>query len=402
VFFRGGLAFLTTYFIINTALPFVIRIFRHRGITSDFEKADTESGPYQGAKPIMAGIVLIPAIIISVILWAWVNQFIVAILIIIASFSIVGFIDDIAKVFHKRRIETGKQEKKEFSEKADGIRGEIRLIIEIVISLAVISALFWIYKGINGYLHIPMIPMKNWFPQLPAIVFVPFVTLLIVGGANAVNLTDGLDSLATIPIITCSIFIGAAAYLAGDAEWSERLKLLYLTEDIKEVAIFAIAVIAACTAFLRFNAPPSSIIMGDVGALGLGATVCTMFILVKTELYLPIVGGMFVIQALSVIWQRIWFKLVLWLKGREWAEKNRFFYMAPYHHHEQITLTYYDTEPEINSVWHNFQRKLGFSRIKVEDKFRHRKDVENKVIWKNHLRSVLLLVIAGMIYLKVR
>ena len=402
VFFRGGIAFLTTYYIINIAMPFVIRVFRRKSITSDFKKSINEIGPYQGATPIMGGIVLIPAIIISVFLWAWTNQFVIALLVIIVSFSIVGCIDDIAKVFHKRKVEAGLQEKKAYAEKADGIAGEIRLLIEIAISLLVVSLLFWTFKGINGDIHIPMIPMKNWFPNLPTIIFIPFITLLIVGGANAVNLTDGIDTLATIPIITCSVFVGAAAYLAGDAEWSERLKLLYISDDIKEVAIFAITVIAACTAFLKFNSFPASIIMGDVGSLGLGAAVCTMFIFVKTELYLPIVGGVFVMQALSVIWQRIWFKIALWVKGREWAETNRFFYMSPYHHHEQMMLMYHENNLEITSIWHKILLKFGMGKIKDEDKYCLRDHVKNKVIWKNHLRSVLLLVIAMMIYLKVR
>ena len=402
VFFRGGLAFLTTYFIVNTAFPFVIRWFRSKGITSDFKKVDSSSGPYQGATPIMGGVVLIPGIVLSVFLWAWMNQFTIALLMIVVAFSTVGWIDDFAKVLHKRRIETGVLEKKAYAEKADGIRGEIRLAIEFGISILVVCVLFWIYQGINGYLHVPMIPLKNWFPQMPTVLFIPFVILLIVGGANAVNFTDGIDTLATIPIITCSLFIAAAAYLAGDLEWSERLKLLYISDDIKEVAVFALAIIAACAAFLRFNSPPASIYMGDVGSLGLGAAVCTMFVFVKAELYLPIVGGTFVLAAISSICQRVWFKLALWTKGRQWAEKNRFFYKAPYHHHQQEMLTYYDHEPEVNSVWHNFLLKIGLAKIKDEDKFRSREQVNNKVIWKNHLRSILLLVVAAMIYLKVR
>lgn len=402
VFFRGGLAFLTTYFIVNSAFPSIIRLFRNKGITSDFKKVEIPTGPYQGATPIMGGIVLIPAIILSVFMWAKINQFTIALLIIILSFSAVGCIDDIAKVLHKRRIEAGIQKKKAYAEKADGIRGEVRLMIEFGISILVVSALFWVYHGINGSLHVPMIPMKNWFPQMPTVLFIPFVTLLIVGGANAVNFTDGIDTLATIPIITCSTFIAAAAYLAGDLEWSERLKLLYISDDIKEVAVFALAIIAACAGFLRFNSPPASIYMGDVGSLGLGAAVCSMFIFVKAELYLPIVGGTFVLAALSSICQRVWFKIALWSKGRQWAEKNRFFYKAPYHHHQQEMLTFYDNKPPVDSVWHNFLSKLGLAKIKDEDKYRSREQVNNKVIWKNHLRSILLLVVAAMIYLKVR
>ncbi|MBT3225955.1 MAG: phospho-N-acetylmuramoyl-pentapeptide-transferase [Deltaproteobacteria bacterium] len=402
VVFRGSLTFLTTYFIINLILPSIIRLFRQKGITSDFKKTEISSGPYRGATPIMGGIIMIPAIVISVFLWAWINQFTISLLIIITSFALIGGLDDLAKVLHKRRIESGKESRNTHSDKADGLRGDLRLVVEFIISFGVIGATYWIFDGINGQMHIPMIPMKNWFPELPTMLFVPIAMIIIVGGANAVNLTDGLDSLATVPIITCSVFIAGAAYLAGDAEWSERLKLLYISDEIKEVAIFAIAIIAACLAFLNFNSPPASIYMGDIGSLGLGATVCSMFIFVKAELYLPIIGGTFVIAAISSIIQRLWFKIALWKHGRAWAEKNRFFYKAPYHHHQQSMLTYSEEQSEINSIWHNFLLKLGMGRVPVEDQYSNREHINNKVIWKNHLRAVALLVISAMIYFKVR
>lgn len=402
VVFRGSLTFLTTYFLINLILPPVIRLFRLKGITSDFKRAEKRPGPYSGATPIMGGIILIPAIVISVFLWAWINQFTLSLLVIISSFALIGLLDDIAKVLHKKRVETGKDVKKAYSDKADGIRADIRLILEFVISFGVIGVTYWISDGINGQIHIPMIPMKNWFPEIPTVIFIPLAMIIIVGGANAVNLTDGLDSLATVPIITCSVFIAGAAYLAGDAEWSERLKLLYISDEIKEVAIFAIAIIAACIAFLNFNSPPASIYMGDIGSLGLGAAVCSMFIFIKAELYLPIIGGTFVIAALSAIIQRAWFKLALWKHGRQWAEKNRFFYRAPYHHHQQTMLTYSSIPPEINSVWHEWLQKVGLGKVRMEDQYDNRDYVNNKVIWKNHLRAIALMVIAAMFYFKVR
>ncbi|MBU3916030.1 phospho-N-acetylmuramoyl-pentapeptide-transferase [bacterium] len=402
VFFRGGMTFLTTYFLISFFLPIIIRIFRHKGITSDFKKSDSLTGPYTGATPIMGGIVLIPSIIISTLLWAWINQYTIALILIIALFSLVGGIDDGVKVIHKRRIEAGKIKKKSFANKADGIRGDVRIILEFLIALLVICILYWFFEGIDGHLHIPLIPMKTWFPELNTVFLIPFIAIIIVGGANAVNLTDGLDSLATVPVITCSVFIAAAAVLAGDAEWSERLKLLYISEDIKEVAIFAVSVIAGCAAFLKFNSPPASIYMGDLGSLGLGAAVCSMFIFIRAELYLPIVGGTFVIAALSSIVQRLWFKIALYKKGREWAEKYRFFYKAPYHHHQQALLTYRENELEIKSVWHEILKKIGFGRIPEEDKYIKQEQINNKVIWKNHIRAVSFLVIATMIYFKVR
>jgi len=350
----------------------------------------------------MGGVVLIPAIIISVVLWAWLNQFTIALLVIIISFSLIGGIDDIAKVIQKRKIEFGLIEKKDFSQKADGIRGDIRLVLEFLISFAVIGSIYWVFDGIDGQMHVPMIPMKNWFPALPTALFLPFAMIIVVGGANAVNFTDGLDSLASVPIITCSIFIAATAYLAGDAEWSNRLKLLFISDEIKEVAIFAISIIAACIAFLKFNSPPAAIYMGDVGSLGLGSAVCSMFIFVKAELYLPIIGGTFVMAALSSIIQRTWFKIALWKYGREWAETNRFFYRAPYHHHQQAIMSYHSTQPQVNSVWHNFMMKLGFGKVLAEDQYDNMEHVNNKVIWRSHIRAVALLVITLMIYFKVR
>lgn len=403
VFFRGGMTFLTTYFMISWIMPSIIRLFRHKNITSDFSKKPTISdGPYDGATPIMGGIVLIPIIIVSSLLWAWINQYTIALFIIISSFAFVGALDDFVKVLHKRKIESGKTRMKTFSEKADGIRGDARLVFEFLVAFLVIGIFYWFFEGIDGRIHIPMIPMKTWFPELNPYLFIPLVACIIVGGANAVNLTDGLDSLATVPIIACAIFVASAAVLAGDAEWSSRLKLLYISEDIKEVAVFAVSLIAACTAFLKFNSPPAAIYMGDVGSLGLGATICSMFIFIKAELYLPIVGGTFVVAAASSIIQRVWFKLELYRNGREWAEKHRFFYRAPYHHHQQALITYKKNGQEIVSVWHEFLKKFGIARIPDEDKYIKTDYVNNKVIWKNHIRAVALLVITMMIYFKVR
>lgn len=403
VFFRGGLAFLTTYFAISLVLPAVIRLFRHKNITSDFSKKWTPgNGPYSGATPIMGGAILIPTIILSNLLWTWVNEYTIALFFIIGTFAVIGAVDDIVKVLHKRKIEAGLIDKKSYTNKADGIRGDLRLFLEFLVAFLVIGIFYWFFQGLDGRIHIPMIPMKTWFPELHPYLLIPLLAVIIVGGANAVNLTDGLDSLATVPIITTAMFVASAAILAGDAEWSERLKLLYISEDMKEVAIFAASIIAGCTAFLKFNSPPAQIYMGDVGSLGLGAAICSMFIFIKAELYLPIVGGTFVMAAISVLIQRIWFKIALYRKGREWAEKNRFFYRAPYHHHQQSLIKYRNGDTEIVSVWHEFLKKLGIGNIPDEDKYLVQEHINNKVIWKNHIRSVALLVIAMMIYFKVR
>ncbi|PCI24981.1 MAG: phospho-N-acetylmuramoyl-pentapeptide-transferase [SAR324 cluster bacterium] len=402
VFFRGGMVYLTTYILINWVMPKVIRLFRKKGITSDFKKNEETPGPYQGATPIMGGLVLVPAIILSTLLWAWMNQYTLAIVLIMFGFAVVGGIDDGAKVLHKRRVESGLQERKSYADKADGISGRIRLSLQFAITLSVIGGMYYFGDGISSQLHVPMVPMKTWFPELSLYLFIPLVTIMIVGGANAVNLTDGLDSLVTVPIMTCAFFVAAAAYIAGDLEWSERLKISFISGEIKEVSIMAIAIIAAGIAFLKFNAPPASIYMGDIGSLGLGAGISTMFLFAKAELYLPIVGGIFVLAAISSIIQRLWFKIALKKKGRAWAEKNRFFYRAPYHHHSQELITYREEDPEVKSVWHYLQNKMGWKHIADEDKYLSKEQVNNKVIWGSHLRSISLLVITLIIYFKVR
>ena len=402
VFFRAGLAYLTTYFIVDIAIPKVVHRFRRKGITSNFIQEQSAGGPYSGATPIMGGVVLIPSIILSTVLWAWINPYTIALLIILSAFSCIGAADDIAKIWNKRKVESGSSEKKTYIDKADGISARVRLLFEFAVTGAVIAGMYLLSGSVDGHVLIPGIPLKMWFPEIPPSLFIPFIVLVIVVGANAVNLSDGLDSLAAVPIVTCAIFVASAAYIAGDAEWSNRLKIVYISSEVKEISIFAIAIIAACIAFLKFNSPPASIYMGDVGSLGFGSSVCAMFVFVKAEFYLPIVGWTFVLAAVSAIIQRVWFQVALKMRGRDWAEKNRFFYRAPYHHHHQQMITYRKGEHEIRSIWHHLLIRIGLGNISDEDKFAKPDQVNSKVIWSNHLRAVTLLVIALVIYFKVR
>ena len=179
---------------------------------------------------------------------------------------------------------------------------------------------------IDGHLVVPFIPLKWWFPYLPRIVFIPFMVVIIVAGANAVNLTDGMDSLATVPILTCTLFVASVAYVGADPDLARRLRVPLLSPELRELVIFGAALLSAGLAFLRYNAPPAMITMGDMGALALGSTFSAMFIFAKVELFLPLVGGVLVLTTLSTIIQRVFFKLMLWLRGREVAERIRFFY----------------------------------------------------------------------------
>ena len=382
-------------------MPSVIRAFRKRGITSDFITTPADIKPYTGAPPIMGGGVLIIGILLGALLWCNLNQYVLALLVIMLSFGIIGAVDDIAKVINKRRVESGHEARKAFSEKADGISGRWRLTAQFAVSLLVVTGLY-LFVDIDGHLTVPLVPLKTAYPYLPKYLFIPFMTIIIVGGANAVNLTDGMDSLATVPLMTCAMFVGLVAYIGGDPEFAARLKIPSLSHDIKELAVLSALVVSAGVAFLKYNSPPALIYMGDLGALALGSMVSAMFIFVKAELFLPIVGGVFVFSVLSSIIQRTFFKFIVWRKGRLTAERYRFFLRSPYHHHLQRLWTYSEKKQEVVSVWIMLQNKLGIDPVPEENKLLNPQEVNSRVIWHMHLKSIWLFVFTLIIYFKIR
>ena len=401
VFFRGGAAFLTSYWMIVALLASIIRLLRRKGFTSDFKPADGDQRPYSGGKPIMGGGLLVAAILVSVLLWVELNQFVVALMVIMIFFAVVGAWDDIAKIRHRRRVENGELDRNSYSDKADGISGRVRLSAEILIAAVVVVGLYR-FVDIDGHLVVPFIPLDWWYPYLPRHLFVPFMVLIVVAGANAVNITDGLDSLATVPILTCTLFIAAVAYVGADPELAQRLKVPALSPELKELSVLSAAILSAGLAFLRFNAPPAMIILGDMGALALGSLFSAMFILLKVELFLPLVGAVFVLTTLSTILQRLFFKFMLIWKGREAAEKIRFFYRAPYHHHLQSLWTYSQSGPPVVSVWAELMKKLGLRPPERDDQLVSPEAVNSRVVWRIHMVSIWMLVVTVVVYFKVR
>ncbi|MGA1597908.1 MAG: phospho-N-acetylmuramoyl-pentapeptide-transferase [bacterium] len=400
VVFRSGMTFLTVYWVVVWGMPLLIRWLRHAGMTSDFKSATPGAKPYTGAPPIMGGGMLVLGILAATILWTDLNQYIVALMAIMLSFGLIGGVDDWAKVRHRRRVDSGTVARQHHADKADGISGRLRLTAEFGVALLTVLGLY-LFVDIDGHLTVPFVPMKDWYPYLPRFIFIPLMVFIIVGGANAVNLTDGMDSLATVPLMTCALFVGAVAYVGGDEEFAARLKIPHLTHDVKELTILAAGVLSAGLAFLKFNSPPALIYMGDLGALALGSLVSTMFIFVKAELFLPIVGGIFVFAALSTLIQRGFFQLMLRWKGRATAERYRFFLRAPYHHHLQRLWTYSDKQ-EVQSVWLLCLRKVGIDPVPEENKLLNPHEVNSRVIWHVHLKSIWLFVISIIIYFKIR
>jgi UDP-N-acetylmuramyl pentapeptide phosphotransferase/UDP-N-acetylglucosamine-1-phosphate transferase len=171
-----------------------------------------------------------------------------------------------------------------------------------------------------------------------------------------------MDSLATVPLMTCAMFVGLVAYIGGDQEFAAKLKIPSLSHDIKELAVLSALVISAGVAFLKYNSPP----------------------------------------ALIYIIQRIFFKFIMWRKGRTKAERYRFFLRSPYHHHLQRLWTYSEKKQDVISVWIILQNKLGIDPVPEENKLLTPQEVNSRVIWHMHLKSIWLFVLTLIIYFKLR
>jgi phospho-N-acetylmuramoyl-pentapeptide-transferase len=267
--------------------------------------------------PTMGGLMILSGLLVSTLLWANPrNPYVWVVLAVTLGFGMVGFYDDYLKVT--------KQSHNAFA-------GRTRLLIEFIIAIAASYALVAIGRpALSTSLAMPffkdLIIDFGWF-------FVIFAVLVIVGAGNSVNLTDGLDGLAIVPVMIACASFGMIAYLAGNAVFSDYLQIRYVA-GTGELAVVCGGVLGAGLGFLWFNAPPASIFMGDTGSLALGGLLGSIAVATKHEIVLAVIGGLFVLEAVSVIVQVISFKLT----GR------RVFRMAPLHHHfEQMGWT----EPQI-------------------------------------------------------
>ena len=305
--FRTGLAFFTSLLIaLIIGGPF-IRLFSNKKIFNPIR----EDGPSEHivkkiGTPTMGGVIILIGLIVSVLLWADLsNIYILFCLYIVSSFGFLGAYDDYKKISNSSSL---------------GISSRLKIILQIILAMigVIVLSLFVEYNEFKN-LYFPF--FKNLMINLGWF-FVPFSIFVIVGSSNAVNLTDGLDGLATVPVIlvaTCFAFI---SYVTGNIVFSDYLQILYI-EGTGEIAIFCGAIIGACLGFLWFNAPPAKIFMGDTGSLSLGGSLGAVGIITKHEIVLAITGGLFVLEAMSVMIQVISFKLT----------GKRIFKMAPIHHH---------------------------------------------------------------------
>ena len=194
-------------------------------------------------QPVMpAGVLFLFIISISVLIFARMNSYMVSALAIYVFFSIIGAVDDVAKVINKGRLSRGEITKEEFMYKADGISGGLRLTLYLLVSLVVAAAAYKFIPDINGHITIPFVSVEKFFPYLPIWFFIPFITLIIAVMANGVNFTDGFDTLAGVPLITCLMFVGLISYVSSHAGWSAYLGIPYLPGVIELLPLIGAAV----------------------------------------------------------------------------------------------------------------------------------------------------------------
>lgn len=306
--FRTIYATITALVICFVLGPWLIRKLQSLKVGQPIREDGPESHLSKEGTPTMGGILIIFAVVISTLLWANLTvDYIWLVLMVTIGFGLIGFMDDYRKLV--------KSDSK-------GIPGKTRLTGEIIIALFM-SIVLYMKPDFSSNITIPF--FKTVLPNL-GWGYIFFATFIIVGAANAVNLTDGLDGLAIGPSITCFGTYLTFAYLVGNFKTAHYLQIPYVP-GIGELAIFCGATVGAGFGFLWYNTYPAQVFMGDVGSLSLGGALGALAIMTKQEILLAIVGGIFVLETFSVIFQVGWFKI---------SNGKRIFKMAPIHHHFEL------------------------------------------------------------------
>jgi phospho-N-acetylmuramoyl-pentapeptide-transferase len=304
--FRSGGAILTALVICFIIGPRMIRWLKTVGgqpIRDDGPESHLVS---KKGTPTMGGLMMLFSVTISTVLWADISSgYVWVALLVTLGYGMIGFSDDYLKVSKKN---------------TKGLSGKRKLFFQFAIAA---GAAYWVTQltpsSLHTHLAFPFI--KDWMLNL-GMLYIPFAMLVMVGASNAVNLTDGLDGLAIVPIMIAAACFALISYLVGNAVFAEYLQI-YNVPGTGELAVFCCAMIGAGLGFLWYNAPPAMVFMGDTGSLAFGGALGAIAVITKHELVLAIIGGLFVVEALSVMIQVASFKLT----------GKRVFRMAPIHHH---------------------------------------------------------------------
>ena len=305
--FRAGAAFFTALifgFIFGRPLINYLRRVQKKG--QPIRDDGPEGHFVKAGTPTMGGLLILSALFVSTLLWARLdNGYVWIVLLVTAGYAAIGFWDDYAKV--------SKQNTK-------GVSGRIRMLLGLALAFVAAGWAMYLHPSdLTGQLALPV--FKDALINL-SYFFIPFGMVVIVGAANAVNLTDGLDGLAIMPVMIAAGTLGVIAYTVGRVDFSNYLGVHHVPGS-GEILIFVAALIGGGLGFLWYNAPPAAVFMGDTGSLALGGALGAIAVVTKHEIVLAIVGGLFVVEALSVIIQVLYFK----------RTGKRVFLMAPIHHH---------------------------------------------------------------------
>ncbi|MES2143548.1 MAG: phospho-N-acetylmuramoyl-pentapeptide-transferase [Pseudomonadota bacterium] len=305
--FRAGGAFATALvFGFLFGRPLIDLLRRRQGKGQPIRDDGPQSHSVKAGTPTMGGLLILSALMVSTLLWARLdNPYVWIVVLVTLAFGLIGFADDYAKVTRQN---------------TKGVSSRVRFGLGLLIAaMATYAAAKFHPPALTNQLAVPF--LKEALINL-GMFFVPFGMIVIVGAANAVNLTDGLDGLAIMPVMIAAGTLGIIAYAVGRVDFTEYLDVNYVP-GTSELLIFSAALFGGGLGFLWYNAPPAAVFMGDTGSLALGGALGAMAVSIKHEIVLAIVGGLFVVEALSVIIQVLYFK----------RTGKRVFLMAPIHHH---------------------------------------------------------------------
>jgi phospho-N-acetylmuramoyl-pentapeptide-transferase len=315
--FRSALAAITALLISFLLGPKIISRLKKNQVDQPIREEGPQTHKKKAGTPTMGGLIILFSVVIPVVLWADIKSvFIILVLLVTIVLGIVGFLDDYLKVVKKL---------------PKGLIARYKLLGQIFVGLVVGTAVYFLpeFSQYNTQTTLPFFKNLNWdFGYL----FIPWVVFIITATSNAVNLTDGLDGLAMGITVIVMIALAIITYVTGNVIYSDYLNIIYLPGS-GELTVYIAALIGAGLGFLWFNFYPAEVFMGDTGSLALGGAFGTMMILVKKDLLIPILGGIYFAETISVIIQRLYFKYT----KKKYGEGRRVFKMAPIHHHfEQV------------------------------------------------------------------
>jgi phospho-N-acetylmuramoyl-pentapeptide-transferase len=319
--FRAGASALTALIIAFWFGPKIIRMLKKHQIGELAKLEAPKNHLSKAGTPTMGGLIVLLSILIPALLWNDLkNMYVLMILFATVVLGAVGFLDDYLKVVKK---------------KPKGLIGRYKIVGQVFVGLVIGGIIYfypqWIDADLWKWKSSTTVPFYKYLECDFRWFYIPMVIFVITAASNAVNLTDGLDGLAIGTVGIVSMTLAVITYISGHAIWSQYLTIPYLRGN-GELSVYCAAVCGAALGFLWFNSYPAQVFMGDTGSLALGGIIGTICVLMKKELLLPILGGVFIMETLSVIIQRLYFKYT----KKRFGEGRRVFRMAPIHHHFEL------------------------------------------------------------------